>query len=389
MSDFDGFFDGGGGGLPIGTIIQAAACNDPNWLRIDGRDLLRVDYPDLSALFPVHPITLILRNMAQIPQRMAVDTNGTRIVAAGNTASSSNHFQHSTNGTSWTALTYAGFGTNQVACIKFGGTRFVAIDSGGVGAYSNDGLTWNGTTGAANIGGSGMPDACAYSSTLGMFRTSDAYSSDGIAWTLGGSGIAGGVGTGCHWTGQRFISMGTTNVARKSTDGTTWSDLQLPVAPITSNLSDRYGVATDGNGTVVICPYDGSTIDRYSLWVSKDHGDTWRRVTLPPDLQGGGVFQHMQFVNGKFFHFRPNGVVGVSTDGLTWFREDLTNKAASMVYFGGTYVGLLLQPASTTGAGFTATEDSTKFALPSPFRNNTADPLWTPIPAFPEWIKAK
>ena len=146
--------------------------------------------------------------------------------------------------------------------------------------------------------------------------------------------------------------------------------------PLALNMGTTNGVwATDGKGTIVAPAATG-----YGLVVSKDHGETWRAITidyfLVEDHAGTPRFTfssgpQISYANGKFFAAIASGPYACSLDGLDWHFDNMQPSlgGAGIAYLFGVYykngVYLNFTPTgnTTTGAS-TFTEDQTKIRLP-------------------------
>lgn len=180
-------------------------------------------------------------------------------------------------GINWTAVGDMKFGATSIVSVTWaGGSRFVAVGSSGKGAYSTDaGVTWT-AVGDMQFGGSNILSVAYNGSTLvavGVLNKA-AYSTDGgVTWTAVSpfslSQTIQGV-TADRSTG-RFVCVTSNARSVVSDDGITWSS---EVYDLTALLSARSVACIRPNVFVAV----GSTIAR-----STDGGASWSLITTPTE----------------------------------------------------------------------------------------------------------
>lgn len=377
---------------PVGAVVQSPinleTATNGQWIALDGRDVIRNAYPELSPYFPAGVFTGTNRSLNGAPVVTAIAADTTNFLAAN--PAGTTPIQASSNGVSWVTdggATWAA--ATSPASIIVAGTRYVMAGSGGdlTQPYvSNTGQTaanqcvkanWTVTSGGATPittliqglaygstanAGSGRTVLCrdpSLATASGLF-----YMDDGATAWNACSGGSTATRAGICWTGQKFFVLTSTQNAQISSDGATFSDTQVPYA---------YGtrIASDGNGTIVITL---NTANCGAVLVSKDHGASWRKSFLPTEVPvPTDSFARLNYVNNKFIYTTNSGNAFMSSDGLSWVVEPYENRAAftgnnrrSIAYKAGVYVGI------ETGANATSwTEDLSKFRVIAAVRTAT------------------
>lgn len=212
--------------------------------------------------------------------------DGTKWWAVGGLDTSSNcSMAISTDGRTWTHTGNTGIQTN---VITYNGSRYVVGIAGGSGIrYSDDGATWNNSSGI-----SGFLQIMSLSTNgtrfvAGSWPSSPSstrlyYSNDGITWTPSANGntIFGNVNTNLFvrdivWNGSYFLAVGSGSPSQiaKSTDGITWTGCSSP-------YSINHEVTWDGslfylagnNNTNVYSSSDGNTWTSIPFVVNSSSG---------------------------------------------------------------------------------------------------------------------
>lgn len=405
--------------LPVGTVLDSdidlETMTGGRWLMLDGRDVLRGQYPEIAPYYPVGTFTSTARTLNAIPVAATGAADGTNYLLPG--AAGTSPLQASADGASWsTSATWAA--STSPVCIILAGSRFVMAGSGGdltvpyvstANTYSAANQVAKSNWSATTVAGTSTNREClAYSPQLGM----TAMFPDGAGTTV--HTLADGSTTwvartvtsatkrSIVWTGQRFL-ITTPTIAtafQYSTNGTSWSDLTTPVFGFIIN-----SMASDGNGTVIAV--DGSNLLSGMLLVSKDHGATWRHINLPRHYQMGNVYPtgstdtvdingYLSYCNGRFFLSPPAAVRAntlVSVDGLHWqvdpigFRGALTGTRNGITtHKAGVY--LTINTSSASSYNYTSVENNAYFRLPVGGRGNNGT-VQNMQPYFNLYMKVK
>lgn len=375
--------------MPVGSVIQSAINLEKiaggRWMPCSGRDIFRTAVsPDFSDQYPAGVFTSTARTLAAAPASYystAATPTYFVIPAATGTAA----MQYSSDGATWSQASLVTPASTTVNSIIWTGVRLIAAVSGSaqpiVTTGDNPGSTWTVTTGGTT---STLKWALAYSSSLAMTVMATDAASTSI-YTLADGATAWSARTktsstplGVTWTGSRFICVTATASLpmQYSTDGINWTDSGLGSFTRSFESQSIKGIASDGNGTVVV------GLDDYVL-VSSDHGSAWERVYLPFDLHrvaselSAAVtvsITNIQYVNGRFVVSMHAGTGAIknafSKDGKTWQVETVGNRCisptfvAALAYKGGVYIGI-----NPSTAALSATEDMGKLRLPAPAYN--------------------
>jgi len=175
----------GGGGVPVGAVVQGQFAADTSYLPCDGSSYLSSSYPQLDKTnLATWASNTLTSRTSPITGYWATVIYANGIFVALQSASS-NQCYTSSDGISWTARTLPSAATWR--CICYGGGLFVAAAGGSNNlATSPDGITWTSrTTGAVAHSsvayGNGMFVAA---STTSLTTSGQVYTSpDGITWT--------------------------------------------------------------------------------------------------------------------------------------------------------------------------------------------------------------
>lgn len=110
------------------------------------------------------------------------------------------------------------------------------------------------------------------------------------------------------WDGTVFCAVAASNhVVAVSSDGLNWQQVALP-----DSASSRTGVASDGNGTLLVHGISPTG----SIWRSVDHGQTWAKVHTAWEW-----IDHIAWSGNGFLATGSSSVVRTSPDGLTWTAQ--------------------------------------------------------------------
>ena len=391
-------------GTPVGQVIQSPinleTMTNGQWIALDGRDCIRSQYPELSPYFPAGVFTSTARTISDAPVSPTCASDTTNFLM-GTSGGGTSALQASPDGISWYSSGTWGAST-AVYSLVTAGSRFVIAGSAGdltqpyvsttnqVAATQVTKAAWTVTTGGTTPT-TALKNGLAYGSTANagagrtvLCRDSSLttaaglfYMNDGATAWNAASGGSTCTRVGVCWTGQRFVAITNSSLYQTSSDGATWSDNYMPymMAPTGSVY-----MASDGNGTIVIA---GVTLDgagtpgnynTFGLLVSKDHGLSWRSVTMQGDggWYGivGSLIGFVSFLNGKFLvtqNAKPYGT-WISSDGQNWQWEPVGLRGVLMTTVGlgvGYKAGVYnFFNVANTGS-FTSVEDMSKFRIPS------------------------
>jgi hypothetical protein len=107
-----------------------------------------------------------------------------------------------------------------------------------------------------------------------------------------------------HWSGSRFIGVGTAGQILTSSDGFTWAEERVDTA--------YQLTAVAGPDSLLVALGTDWLGDGEGVWVSA-HGGPWERVRQgPPRLSG------IAWSGQRFVAIGASGVIMVSSDGRTW-----------------------------------------------------------------------
>jgi hypothetical protein len=247
--------------FPIGSIAEAYAPPNENWLPLDGSILAQADYPILYSLMDnPHPLRFGRWQVQQAFEEgsyegpFCIAYNGTNYVAL-----TSNQAFYSTDGENWTEGTAAH--TNYCYNVIWNGSIFLGIQkSSAIAVTSSDGVTWTQRT--LNVSGTWYDVV---------------------------------------WDGTYFYAVGyNSGTVIRSTDGITWST-------VGTCKSDTY-YAMGANADIVFALSSGG-----DLAYSEDSGVTWDYKIIPPT-----TCRNVSVIDSTFVSAGETGEIGFSTDGLVW-----------------------------------------------------------------------
>jgi hypothetical protein len=249
---------------------------------------------------------------------------------------------YSTDGITWTTITFPSDPVGYWIGITYGNNTFVAVAFGfTTAASSTDGITWSLRTLPVTANWKTVTYGNSTFVALAYGSTTAASSTDGITWTLRTLPSSG------DWTGPAygngiFIALkNSSTTAASSTDGITWTTRTLPtVSPWKS--------AIYGNNTFVAVAggYENLTTSA----ASSTDGITWTNRTMPASAR----WELVTYGNNTFVALAYGSTTAASsTDGITWTTRTLPANAAwrSVTYGNGTFVAVAQgynQAASST-----------------------------------------
>ena len=226
----------------------------------------------------------------------ALFANGRFVVAGPNIEASADWaILSSSDGSNWTRVsTNLGHGMH-VHGFAYGANKFIAVGEGGAILSSTDSLTWTNTTGGSASSNRNVIFANGVFVAVGDDGIK--RSTDGISWKLQHPGKQDSVTFG----NGVFVAVG--SVISTSQDGITWTDTSI------SGVAELYSVAYGNQAFVVV----GTMITAPVLLTSTD-AITWKTqsLTLPSSLAT------VSFGNGKFVAVGNGAAILTSPDGVTW-----------------------------------------------------------------------
>ena len=304
----------GGGGIPVGAIVQGDFAADTNYLPLDGMDYTAATYPLLTktSMKTFGSNSMVSRTLPATGIWRCVTYGGSQFVMMGSSVCAT-----SPDGITWTSRTVAAV---TFTCVIYAGGQYVAGTSAGVIYTSPDAITWtsrgtvtsqyvesiaygNGiyvvTLDGTEVVGAGQvvtsPDAITWTSrtvigggvslaTLGVnFQNGRFYltyysvntgqacytfmiSADGITWfymsqqILGSTGAAVGINASAAPVRLRnkWVLMGSGTNCWIGDEGVgQWANLPMPCQGSRMVQLDNIGavVTAAGGGTVSINPY--------------------------------------------------------------------------------------------------------------------------------------
>ncbi|HVN13312.1 MAG TPA: M4 family metallopeptidase, partial [Kineosporiaceae bacterium] len=237
----------------------------------------------------------------------------------------------SADGVTWTSRQLPA--SRNFAGVAFDGIRFCAIGAYGAAASSADGITWTNATTPPPAPGDdyGQLNAITWAANL-FVAVGDAIltSPDCRTWTsrppswarttwstrLPLKDVAYGAGRYVA-VGNQYVNGTQVAAIQASTDGTHWSEVEVPGVPVAPLLSVAYGA---GRFLIVGQPFSGG---RRFLLASED-GVHWTRV--PAEI-GEDPYQappaRLRYANGTFVLVAKGDTGWTSTDGTAWMADDI------------------------------------------------------------------
>ncbi len=405
-------------GLPLGWVVQSPLpleqlsvdySNKPQYIALDGSDSPIGMLDDaLKKIWPCGVFTTANRVLNAAPSvNPAVAASPTYFAAAAVAGTAG--VQYSTDGATWSvtsAVTPAGQACHCIIFTTGASTpRWITAgtSTGGTPACTtgdNPNSTWTACTGGG--ADSTLFHSLAHSPQLDLTvfcphaAGTSLYTMPGTTTTFTTRTASSQTKKGVCWDGTYFVVITTTaGLVQRSSDGTTWTDVKTTNIPTT--LSD---IISDGNGTIVAA---GTNATNGCVYVSKDSGNTWKRVYLPSeaylsatasDAITANAFSMLSYANGKFFVCGTLATgytfAWVSKDGIFWVYEPIGRRGVSGAQFqqvawkANVYVGL-----TTTTSSLSATEDVSQFRRPCSVRGLTTTALPQLPLAYQEYMKVR
>lgn len=244
---------------------------------------------------------------------------------------------YSTDGVNWTECNLPN--TSNWTSVTYGDGKFVAIGwSNAYSAYSIDGINWT---------ISDMPDSINWNYVTygnGKFvaiasnSTTSAYSSDGISWSPMTMPIY------CSWSScaygnGKFIAVDGTSgssIYAHSTDGINWTQGAFPV-------SAGWKSVAYGNGTFVVVGSSSTKTDCLTLY-SRD-GANWHEAVRPSDSTSW--WNNVVYADNKFVAVAAasstDKTVMYSNDGAYWIVSTMPSAIAwsKLAYGNGRYIAIV------------------------------------------------
>jgi|WetSurMetagenome_2_1015567.scaffolds.fasta_scaffold08886_7 hypothetical protein len=353
---------GGGGSVPIGSIVYAPSNPDPaKYLEMDGSWVSRASWPLLSAIKPFHdpyaPWTLSAGTglpTSGASYREGV-WNGTRYLLLRD---SSNLCYLSTDGLNWSTGTMPASST--WASVAWNGSIYCAIvgtNSSNVAATSSTGATWDAQT---------LPASTTWTQIIwngsvfcALGQAAVATSSNGINWSLGSLPTTNTpLWNSIGWNGSIFVALGLSSsstmvCAATSTDGLTWTNFSEPVAVVPPSLSMKTKIWWTGSNFTTLGPV--------CSFYSSD-GLTWKFIITGEQVTSIGYnafdpiggFHCTSLTNSRTFL--------MSRDGKVWSRHPtnfLGGGLTALIYGDGRFV-----IPTTAGTVLTSAYSTTQMYIP-------------------------
>ena len=362
MSRFSDLF--GGGGVPIGAIVQGQFGADPNYLPCDGSDQLRANYPflDLTNLDTFGSNSFVSRALPRTGGNYVAYGNGLFVALIGGGTS----YATSPDGVTWTSRTFpVTLPASNISIIYANGLFVTAYNDTATLYTSPDGITWTARTvtttsiGWARIKYAGklffaFPQTGAYATTT--FLTSP----DGITWTARTSSANMPFNAAYLYGRYYVIHYGSNSGAAVSNmaasyDGVNWTGLSMVNTVTTSALTYNWQVLVTFANKLFIA-------DNTQGYTSTD-GANWTPATLPQAMQAAAV------INNKLYLMPSSAGFGYaqiySTPDLLNFTL-LTSSLASKIGECSAYGNSVLVAGSTDSVTsvMTLATDTTKFRTP-------------------------
>lgn len=364
--------------------LEALTKNNPKgkgrWLAANGKDVAR-GYPCDSAFLAEIPhgvFTSTARTLTATPDVAVCAASPTYFVAGA--AAGVAAAQYTAAGATWIQTSLVSPASCQVNSIFWNGIRWFFGCSGSshtcVTTGDNPNSTW---TEVSSDTTTTLKQAFAYISALALTvmvpngtGTSVYTIPDGSTTATARTTTSSSKQAICATSNKFFILTATAGLTlQTSVDGVNWVD----TTPAGFGTLAGTSIASDGIQTVII------TCDTYML-VSNDNGASWAKVWPSQEFYLASTEVHgtaftsinrVTFINGKFF-ITSSGTgtfrCAVSSNGRNWFVEPVGSRGALntvfqvLAYKSGLYVGM----TSGSTAALSATEDTTKFRMPSSLR---------------------
>jgi collagen type VII alpha len=270
---------------------------------------------------------------------------------AGLTSVGNGQIAYTYDGITWTTSASGSLLFIGVTAVAWNGNVWVAGDSVGTVGYSVDGIEWIQSASGSEIFSGGQVNAVAWNSLLwvaGGDIDSDntlAYSYDGINWiasTSGNTALSGRC-LSIAWNGKMWLAGGEGNATTLvySYDGINWTQV-LPSPPVNNSLKS---IAWNGLMWVIGGNVDSGPND---LAYSYD-GLNWTASsqTIITNTSGDNICNSIAW-NGSIWvaagtqiDTTPNGILMISTDGMTWTDSGqtiITDECLTIAWNGSVWV---------------------------------------------------
>ncbi len=199
--------------------------------------------------------------------------------------------------------------------VAFGSGRFVAVGTGGVVVYSEDGATWHRAVHPVQVSWAGIAYGAGRFVAVGGGTM---ISRDGVIWETQAA-TAGNTYSAIRFVNDSFfLSVSPfSGPVQRSADGVNWSGIALASASAINDLAFHGGLwvaATSGGATV----FEGSSlVATGALQVSAD-GNQWTALRTPYL----GTMRSVQRLNDRWVAGTGDGAIFSSVDGRTWRLEE-------------------------------------------------------------------
>jgi len=225
----------------------------------------------------------------------------------------------STDAITWTTRT-SGFGSTAINEVTFGNGIWVSVGASGQLRSSTDTITWSTRTsqfGSSAINGVVYGAGIYVAVGAGGRMTS---STDGTTWTaVTTSGFGSSAINYVTHTNGLFVAVGAGGRISSSTDGATWTGVNAGTA--------IYQAATYFNGNYIVAGSTGN------IWASTDLV-TWTQRTSNTTAN---AFTLVHNGTNQVWTGGTNGLVNVSTDGITWSGTTYGNPNQTATYYQAAY----------------------------------------------------
>lgn len=333
-----------GGGLPVGSFVEAIGLTDPAYRLADGSKVLRADYPKYSACIPGVPTFIKTTRTKSLTGNTSVVAAhaGLWIIPTGTVDT----MLTTPDGLTYTSRTVAA--GQAVQAVISDGTNVVAIKnaaSASPPAYSINGTAWTQSASAVYCKDFAHRTCAAHAPTLGTVGRYAFISSvsgnvcvsddRGVSWTNQAAPVP--TFTSICWTGQKWIATTLDSPSFAVWTSPTALAGSWTIEALPQSVPQSAPIVSDGNGGVVISGLN------YAL-VSKDHGVSWRSIGFSQlvNLSTGGTSLaasiEVSFSDGLWFvSCVGNGSAGASlfcSAGLvSWSRMHMIGAIANNAYF--------------------------------------------------------